>query len=450
MKAKPAEPTRGTALDERDLEPPLTLDVEPARTLGTADQVVLWWNLGISLLLPVTATFLLAPGMSLVACLVAIAVGTVIGNVLLGLGARAGAETGAPAMVLLRGLFGRGGSYLPTVANLAQCIGWATFEIVIIAETADRVIGGGWRWPCVLAAGVLATLMAVRPIAVIRTLKKYIVWLVIASTIYLFVQIARKDLGSFTDGGWDGFWLSVDLVASLSVSWIPLAADYSRHARDGRSAFVGASVGYGLSSAAFFTLGVLALASLGLAPGFDVIDALLDIPVGWLALLILVVDEVDEAFANIYSTAISAQNVAPRVDRRVLAVGVGIAATLLALGFDIVAYENFLFLIGSVFVPLFATFAVDYYLVRRGRWDVSESAPPRLAMVIPWVVGFVTYQLLNPGLVGWWAEWWTARRDNIGFTPESWMSATLLSFAVAAVVAYGVGRLTSGGVDADQ
>lgn len=427
---------------DTDLEAPLTLDQPATRMLGTTDQLTLWWNLGISLLLPVTATFLLAPGMSLVAVLVAIVVGTVIGNTLLGLGAVAGADTGAPSMVLLRGLFGRSGSYLPTALNLAQCIGWATFEIVIIAETGDRVAGGGWRWVFVLVAGALATAMAVWPIRVVRTLKRFVVWLVIASTIYLFVQIARKDLGSFTDGGWGGFWLSVDLVTSLSVSWIPLVSDYSRHSRDARSAFVGTAVGYGASSATFFTLGVLALASLGLAPGFDVIDALIDIPVGWLALLILVVDEVDEAFANVYSTAISAQNVVPRVDRRVLAVLVGIAATALALVFDIVAYESFLFLIGSVFVPLFATFTVDYFIVRRRRWDVSDDAPARLVMVVPWIAGFVTYQLINPGFVGWWARWWTARQADLGFTPESWMSATLLSFAVAAVLTLIVGRLT--------
>src|SRR5687767_3864994 len=102
-------------------EPPLTLEDAPARELGLVDQLVLWGNLGVSLLLPVTATFILLPGMSLLAALVAIAVGTVIGNVLLGLAAAPGAATGAPAMVLLRGVFGRRGSYVPTGFNLAQC-----------------------------------------------------------------------------------------------------------------------------------------------------------------------------------------------------------------------------------------------------------------------------------------------------------------------------------------
>src|SRR4051794_37863190 len=149
------------------IEPPITLDQPPVRTLGLTDQLALWGNLGVSLLLPVTATFLLAPGMSLGACLMAIVVGTVLGNVLLGLSAIPGADTGAPAMVLFRGLFGRTGSYVPTILNLAQCVGWSVSEIVIIAESADRVIGGGWRWPIVLLAGVVATVMAIRPLAVV-------------------------------------------------------------------------------------------------------------------------------------------------------------------------------------------------------------------------------------------------------------------------------------------
>src|SRR5690242_15745125 len=110
-------------------EAPRTLDEAPARLLGFGDQFSLWANLGISLLLPVASAFILVPSatgrpMSLVAALVAIGVGTVIGNALLGLGAVPGADTGAPSMVLLRGLFGRRGSYAPTALNVLQCLGW--------------------------------------------------------------------------------------------------------------------------------------------------------------------------------------------------------------------------------------------------------------------------------------------------------------------------------------
>src|SRR4029453_17736157 len=119
---------------------PITLAEAPARTLGLRDSLGLWGNLGISLLLPVAATFVVLPDRPLSVTLLAIVVGAVIGSVLLGLGAAAGAREGVPGMVLLRGRPGRRAPALPTVFNLVQCIGWATFEIVIIAEAASRAL----------------------------------------------------------------------------------------------------------------------------------------------------------------------------------------------------------------------------------------------------------------------------------------------------------------------
>ena len=429
------------------VEVPRTLEEAPPRPLGLGDQLALWGNLGVSLLAPVAAGFIVAPdpalpALSLVAALAAIAVGTVVGGAVLGLGAVPGAQTGAPAMVLMRGLFGRRGSYLPTALNVAQCVGWATFEVVIIAEAASRLTDRSLRPAFVVAAGVAATAMAVRPLGALRALKKVAAWGVVASTVYLFVQVLRRPLPALGEGSWEGFWKATDVAIALAVSWVPLAADYSRHSRSAKAAFAGAAVGYGAASAAFLSLGVLALAAFALAPGFDVIDALLAVPAGGLALLVLLVDELDEAFANVYSTAVSAQNLGPRLDRRLLAVAVGAVAVALGLVVDVVAYEGFLFLIGSVFVPLSATFAVDYYLLRRGAWDVGDGAPARWAMVVPWVAGFVAYQLVNPGIVGPWQRFWVARQGDLGFAPPSWASASLVSLAVAAAVALAVGGAT--------
>jgi nucleobase:cation symporter-1, NCS1 family len=151
---------------------------------------------------------------------------------------------------------------------------------------------------------------------------------------------------------------------------------------------------------------------------------------------------VDEAFANVYSTAISMQNVAPRLDRRALAVVVGVVATLAALVFDIVEYEAFLFVIGSVFVPLFATFAVAYFLLDRRGWDMGEDAPARPLMLLPWAAGFVAYQLISPPSVAAWQDFWLDRQADLGFVPPDWLSASLASFAVAGVLTYVVGRAT--------
>src|SRR5262245_57029622 len=426
---------------------PRTLDeAPPPRLLGLSDQLALWGNLAISLLVLVSAGLVLAPDPGLpplgpLAAMVAIAVGAVLGNLLLGLAAVPGAETGAPGMVLLRGLLGRRGSWAPTACNIVQLVGWTVFEIVIIAASAARLTSESLRPVYVVAGGVLATVMTIRPLGTVRGyLKRVAVWVVLASTAYLFVQVLRQPLPPFGEGSWAAFWKGADIVIALAISWAPLAADYSRHARSAGSAFWGAFAGYGVASAAFFALGVLAHLAYD-APGgqADVIGALLAIPAGGIALLVLVVDELDEAFADLYSTVVSVQNIHPSLDRRALAVGIGALATLAALVLDIVAYESFLLLIGSVFVPLIGAFAVDYYILRRHAWDITDRARPRLRMLIPWAAGFATYQLVNPGQVPAWAGFWTRIQADLNFTPPTWLSASLASLAVAALLALAVG-----------
>jgi nucleobase:cation symporter-1, NCS1 family len=430
-------------------EAPLTLATDAPRALGLADQLSLWSSLGVSLLIPVAAVFVIAPfglpPLSLAAALTAVVLGSVAGSLVLALSAVIGARTGEPSMVVLRGLFGRRGSYLPTALNLVQCVGWASLEVLVIAEAASRLTSSSLRPLWVVAAGVVATLMAVRPLGAVRVVRRYAVWLVLAATAYLFVGVLRQGVPHLGHGSWKGFFVAMDVVIALPVSWAPLAADWTRHSRTPRAAFGGAFAGYATACAVYFALGVLAVGTVVSGNQTDpnaFIGALLAVPAGALALVVLLVDEVDEAFANVYSTAVSIQNVAPRLDRRLLAVVVGVLAVLIALLIDVVSYQSFLLLIGSVFVPLFAVVIVDFFLVRRGDWDLGPNARARWLLALPWAAGFVAYQLVNPGAVSWWSTWWLDVADAVGFSAQPWMSASVVSFVVAALLTLAVGLPT--------
>jgi purine-cytosine permease-like protein len=217
------------------------------------------------------------------------------------------------------------------------------------------------------------------------------VWLVLAASVFLFVQVLLERRQPIPQEAVLGFWPAVDLAVAGVVSFAPLAADYSRHSQTKRAAFWGASLGYGLAAIAYYALGVFAVAHLGAS---DVIAALVTLPAGAIALAILLVDEVDEAFANIYSTTMSVQNLLPNLDRRIVAVIIGAIATLLAGLLNFSQYQSFLFLIGSVFVPLFAVAAADFFLVRSQQWDVSAGSRLRIAPVVAWACGFAAYQLV--------------------------------------------------------
>jgi nucleobase:cation symporter-1, NCS1 family len=419
-------------------EAPLTLDEPPPRALRLVDQLGMWGNLGVSLLGFTGAIYVLYPiddrPLSLAAAFTALVIGTLIGTAAVTLAAIPGTETGAPAMVLLRGLFGARLSWLPTVLNIVQLLGWTTFELVTISTALHQITGGVPRWVYVLAGGVVTTALALRPLGWIRLLRRYVTVAVVVALGYLAVQLLRNPLPSFGHGTWHGFWIAVDSVVGVAVSWVPVAADYTRHSRTVRDTVVGTFVGYSLTQLACYGLGLVALVTVAKGDADQIFGSFMAIPIGTLAFAVLAIREVDQSFVDTYSTAVSVQNLRPRWDRRVLALVIGLLATAFALGLDVNDYQNFLILIGSVFVPLLGVLTVDYFLVSRRQWDLSEDAPSRWMTVIPWAVGFVVYQLINPGYLGWWSRRWQQVDGWLGFSPTSWMSASIISLLVSAAV----------------
>ena len=428
-------------------EAPLTLDQPPPRGLRLVDQLGMWGNLGVSLLGFTGAYFVLYPlgdgvALSLVAAVTALLLGTVLGTAAVSIAAIPGTETGAPAMVLLRGLFGARLSRLPTVLNIAQLLGWTTFELVTISTALHQITPSVPRWSYVLAGGVVSTVLALRPLGWIRVLRRYVTVAVVAALAYLAVQLLRNPLPGLTHGTWHGFWIAVDTVIGVTVSWVPVASDYTRHSRSVRDTVLGSFVGYSLTQVACYGIGLIALVTVAKS-GTDhqMFGAFMAVPVGTLAFAVLAVREVDQSFVDTYSTAISVQNLRPRWDRRVLAVVIGALATVLALALDVHDYENFLILIGSLFVPLLGVLAVDYFVISRRSWNLTETAPERWLMLVPWFVGFCAYQMINPGYLGWWSRQWGRVDRWLHFTPSTWMSASLISFAVAALATVPIGLL---------
>ncbi|HSZ40279.1 MAG TPA: cytosine permease [Trebonia sp.] len=442
-----ATETRFTTISgDRHAEAPRTLAEPVPQPLSTFDQFGLWGNLGVSLLGFTGAIFVLqpfgsGPYLSLAAGLTAIVVGTLIGTVPVALAGVQGTRTGAPAMVLLRGLFGARLSYLPTVVNIVQCVGWGVFELVTIATAAHTIAPALPKDAYVLIAGVLTALLTIRPLGAIRVLRRYAATAVVIVLIYLLVQLLRHPLPAFTHGTWSGFWAATDTVVGAAISFAPLAADYTRHSRSGRATFVGAVAGYGVTQVLCYSIGLLALVTVAKDPT-HIFGAFIALPVGSVAFAILAARELDQSFADVYSTAVSVQNLRPLWDRRFLAGGIAVLTTAGALWLNISDYENFLDLLGSVFVPLSAVLIIDYFVVSRQEWDLSERAATRWLMLLPWAAGFTMYQLINPGYIAWWVSAWTSIANWLGFTVEPWMSASILSFVVAALVTLAVGLPT--------
>ena len=378
------------------------------RTLSALDVGILWNDLSLGLLVLVTGG-LLVPALDLGAAYAAIAIGTVIGCIPLALVARAGAREALPTMVLFRPVLGRGGSYLPSVLNTAQLVGWTSVEFWAMGRLANAIsmrlfgIDAFRFWLVLVAIGCTALAIAGPVVVVKRFLERFGTWIVIASGIGLTVALATTSRPTQVPvtGGLP-FWLAVDLVIVMPISWLPLVADPTRFARTDRGVFSATFLGYAIGNAWFYALGawlvVYAFASAD-APG--IVAAVAGLAGGTVLVLGLLVGEAPNAFANVYSAAVSTLNVVPRVRSTALSVAVGAVALALSLAFTTERYEVFLFLIGSVFVPLAAMFLADYFVLSRGRYGAERiflgSDPGlRRRALIPWIAGFVLYHWSVP------------------------------------------------------
>ena len=419
------------------------------------DLAVLWGDLGVGLLVLVSGA-LLVPALGFAQALGAIVLGSILGVGLLAFGAAAGATHGVPTMVLLRPLLGIRGSWIPSALNALQLVGWTAVEFWAMSLVADlvsqRVFGFSARPLWLGIAAVICIGLALwGPVGVTRIwMERFAAWVVlgIASILTLILIIEGEVAAAFSVPGQGGlgFGSAVDLVIAMPISWLPLVADYTRLARDPRTAARGTFAGYLIANIWLYALGALLVLGPGAEPSPAGIAAgVLALTGGTIAgvlfLLALLVGETDEAFADIYSGAITVQNIWPDIPQKFLVAGIGIIGAVLAGWLTMDRYEAFLFLIGSVFVPLFGVFLADHFVNRRNRIEVPDlyraggrywySGGFRLPIVVPWLVGFLVYHWIVP--VG--PLWWVDAVSGVIDTPLSarvpWLSASIPAFLVS-------------------
>jgi len=379
------------------------------RGLSGLDLAVLWGDLSVGLLVMVTGA-LLVPALGLRSALLAIVVGSAVGCVPLALVGLAGEREGVPSLVLFRPVLGLRGSFLPSALNFLQLVGWTAVEFWAMGQVANvaskRLFGLDAYHVWVAAVAVVCTLLAVGgPILVVRRwLERFGIYLLIGSALWITAKVlGSADLGAiWARPGRGGlpFWLAVDLVVVMPISWLPLVADYNRFARTRAAGLAGTYWGYLLGNVWFYALGaLLVLAARAGADVFGIGTAIAAVAGGAVILIALLVGESDNAFADIYSAAVSTQNVLPDLPQRWLTATVGAVGFALALGFSMDRYELFLLLIGSVFVPLAGVFVAHYFVIHRARYGEDALFAPtgvNLRAMVPWAAGFVLYHWSVP------------------------------------------------------
>jgi putative hydroxymethylpyrimidine transporter CytX len=391
------------------------MDIRPVslseRNLGGRDFLLLWAGVAISLA-EIWAGGFLAP-MGFWAGFWAILVGHLIGNTLMSLGGVIGSDHGIMSMVSVRPAFGLRGSNLAAVLNIIQLIGWAAIMLIIggrAGATLGKPVGGilarDGFW--IIAIGIGTLLWALwtgkRIWKILQTVSVAALALVIVMMTWVsFGMLEAK--AAATGAQTMGFMTGLDLVIAMPISWMPLVADYSRSARCTRSAFWNTWWGYFLVSSWMYALGLQVALLTGTSdPGQLVLEIMGSIGLALPALFMVVFSTITSDFPDVYSATCSLLNISQRLSARTLMWIAGGLAILVALVFPMEQYENFLFFIGAMFIPLFGVVLTDYFVIRRRALDVeglyTEGGPYwyrrgyNPVALTAWAAGFAVYEAM--------------------------------------------------------
>jgi putative hydroxymethylpyrimidine transporter CytX len=375
------------------------------RVFALGDHASLWFSLGVGLLVMQIGAYLM-PAMGTQEALLAIVAGSILGAGILGWVAKIGCDSGLASAGLMHAVYGRSFARLPIVLNIVQLLGWGAFELVVMRD-ATVAIGrqsGSMTaayWPYVATVLWGAAVMLLMSVSMVQLVRKLIARvalpLVVLSLIWLswqFLSMAQlkgfEALWSRAGAGGMGVMSAMDLVIAMPISWLPLVADYARHGRSGGAALRGTWLGYALANIWCYSLGVLVVLTL---PSTDLVTALLLAQGGLIALSLILIDEVDNAYGDAYSGAVSAHSLLPGWSIRQFGVLMVLACTLLAMLLPMHSLEPFLLMLSSVFVPLFGVILGRLAFGVPATTLLSNAPAVNVLPVLIWLGGIAMYHL---------------------------------------------------------
>lgn len=354
------------------------------RRLSTPTLGLIWFGASVSLAEILTGTFFAPLGFE--QGLTAILVGHIIGCILFWLVAYVSAKTGASAMGAASRSFGHVGSNLFAVANVIQLVGWTAIMVVSGAAAANLLVPllgeAGW---CVVIGALIVFWIAIG----VKRMGRAQSFAAVLLLVLTFVASSAVFGGTpITPSGDEGlsFGAAVELAVAMPLSWLPVVGDYTREAKKPGAGATMATITYFVGSCWMFAIG---LGCALFAGSDDIAVVMAQAGMGLIGILVVVLSTVTTTFLDAQSAGVSAESIHPKLNARICGIIAAVVGTALAIFAPVSNFEEFLYLIGSVFAPMAAIVIADYFIGHRDRSDVAVD----WRNIVLWVLGFALYRV---------------------------------------------------------
>ncbi|TAM71123.1 MAG: cytosine permease [Microbacteriaceae bacterium] len=352
-----------------------------------------WFGANMQITAIVTGALGVVLGLPLPWAILALVIGNVFGGVFMALHSAQGPVLGIPQMIQSRAQFGHYGAIVPLILVLLMYIGFFASSAVL----GGQALASWWHIPFVLGAIILSlaiTVLAIYGYRMIHRFERVVSVLAAIAFIYITAQVfIQHDVaaqwnvgGKFTAGT---FFLVLSIAATWQITYAPYVADYSRYLPSKtsiQSSFWWTYAGSVGASVWMMALGSVAVAVaagsfnkgssdflVGLAPGGW----------GWTISLILILGVAAANVLNLYgmfmssTTTIDAikplrMHISTRVWFIIVAAVIGTAVGIIGENNFLDNFSNFILFLAYFLIPWTAINLTDFYLVRRGKYDLAS------------------------------------------------------------------------------
>jgi putative hydroxymethylpyrimidine transporter CytX len=264
--------------------------------------------------------------------------------------------------------FGERGGKGIAFCNVVQLIGWTVIMVVQAANALAGLYSG-------ISTSVLILLLAILTVAWAFIFKTPAGILNSISVVLLACLCAAMFLeNSFgAPAGAPGetlrngmpFVAAFELSMSMPVSWLPLVGDYSRDARGRTASSLVPGAAYFAGSSLMYLFGY----RIAEATGGDFFAFLAASNFRGVACAVVILSTLTTAFLDLYSASVSAKTIIRLKGEGTPLVCSGLVVIILSAFFPVAQFErvleNFLYAIGSVFVPVYAVLILNFLFPSR-------------------------------------------------------------------------------------
>ena len=393
-----------TASDASDLEAarareePLILErhgidyIPPSERHGKPNTLLTFWAASNVQILAISVGVLaIVVGLSLPWAIFAIIIGNAAGGLYMALHSVQGPRLGLPQMMQSRAQFGMYGTALPNTIVVLMYIGYFTSSAILGGQAVATL------FHVTTAEGIIIVNAFVLLITwfgydMFHAYNRWVTFLSTAIFIAMLVDlltILPKHLPAGTNTA-GNVLLAISFYVAWQVTWAPYVSDYSRYMPENTPSwktftytYVGSVVGGSLVMIIGAIAAVVALSAVTAnAPSY-----LAGLLAGkWLFLIIIILGVGSGNFGNLYGPYLTfmamispsgklASKTTGRAARLIATTVVAIIGTIIAIEASshfITDLSNFLVFTLYLLVPWTAINLTDYYVVRRGRYDIPE------------------------------------------------------------------------------